>query len=121
MGKINKVFDYIAKRTRSLLDDFSSSLTLVGKKSYRDLLKQWLPARTSWWLAYRASEDGWRSSDFHFQCDYKGPTVTIIRVGSYIFGGYADSSWGGMCYYSVRLPSFLRSKRQHHIANFGLP
>ena len=25
--------------------------------------------------------------------DGKGPTVTIIQVGSFIFGGYTDMSW----------------------------
>ena len=28
------------------------------------------------------------------RCDGKGPTVTIIRVGRYIFGGYTSVSWG---------------------------
>ena len=52
--------------------------------------------RDGWKLCYRASRDGWRSSNFHTRCDYKGPTVTIVRVGYYIFGGYADVAWGGM-------------------------
>ncbi|CAH3143436.1 unnamed protein product, partial [Pocillopora meandrina] len=26
-------------------------------------------------------------------CDGKGPSVTIIRVGKYIFGGYTSYSW----------------------------
>ena len=43
----------------------------------------------------RAKTDGWASFTFHSKCDGKGPTVTIIKVGSYIFGGYTDQSWGG--------------------------
>ncbi|XP_020628627.1 zinc metalloproteinase nas-13-like [Orbicella faveolata] len=37
--------------------------------------------------------DGWESYTFHSKCDFKGPTVTFIRVGNYIFGGYAGVSW----------------------------
>ena len=44
-------------------------------------------------LAYRASRDGWDSSDFHVQCDHKGPTVTLVKSGNYIFGGYTETSW----------------------------
>ena len=44
-------------------------------------------------LLYRASRDGWASSDFHFYCDNKGPTVTVIKSGNDIFGGYTEQSW----------------------------
>ncbi|CAH3166279.1 unnamed protein product [Porites lobata] len=46
-----------------------------------------------WKRCWRASVDGWAASTFHLRCDSKGPTVTIIRVGRYIFGGYASMSW----------------------------
>ena len=42
---------------------------------------------------WQATTDGWAPSTFHSNCDGKGPTVTIIQVGSYIFGGYSDVSW----------------------------
>ena len=42
---------------------------------------------------WHAKTDGWAASTFHSNCDGKGPTVTIIQVGSYIFGGYTDVSW----------------------------
>ena len=44
-------------------------------------------------LLYRASRDGWASSNFHSCCDYKGPTVTVIKSGNNIFGGYTEQSW----------------------------
>ena len=47
-----------------------------------------------WKRCWRASVDGWASSTFHSRCDGKGPTVTIIRVGKYIFGGYTSISRG---------------------------
>ena len=43
---------------------------------------------------YRASEDGWLSHIFHLQCGSLGQTITLIKVGNYIFGGYSDQSWG---------------------------
>ena len=42
---------------------------------------------------WQGKTDGWASSTFHSKCDGKGPTVTIVQVGSYIFGGYTDKSW----------------------------
>ena len=42
---------------------------------------------------WRAKTDGWAASTFHSKCDGKGPTVTIIQVGSYVFGGYTGASW----------------------------
>ena len=42
---------------------------------------------------WHAKTDGWDASAFHSNCDGKGPTVTIIKVGQYIFGGYTYTSW----------------------------
>ena len=44
-------------------------------------------------LLYRASRDGWSASNFHSFCDNKGPTVTVIKSGNYIFGGYTEQPW----------------------------
>ena len=44
-------------------------------------------------LLYRASRDGWASTDFHDFCDKKGPTVTVIKSGNNIFGGFTERSW----------------------------
>ena len=50
-------------------------------------------------LLYRASSNGWAASNFHSYCDNKGPTVTVIKSGNYIFGGYTDQSWDGRSYF----------------------
>ena len=42
---------------------------------------------------WHAKTDGSTASTFHNNCDGKGPTVTIIKYGGYIFGGYTDVSW----------------------------
>ena len=46
-------------------------------------------------LLYRASRDGWGASNFHSCCDNKGPTLTVIKSGNYIFGGYTEHEWKG--------------------------
>ena len=46
-------------------------------------------------LLYRASRDGWGASNFHSCCDNKGPTVTVIKSGNCIFGGYTEHEWKG--------------------------
>ena len=43
---------------------------------------------------WHSKTDGWSVSTFHSNCDGRGPTVTIVKVNDYIFGGYTDVSWG---------------------------
>ena len=52
-------------------------------------------------LLYRASRNGWASSNFHSCCNNKGPTVTVVKSGNYIFGGYTDQSWDGKSYITI--------------------
>ena len=57
-------------------------------------LTQWVEdEKFGWQLCYRASDDGWRAEDFHRKCDDVGPTVTLVKCESNIFGGYTDKSW----------------------------
>ena len=78
----------------SILGNLDS--TYFGKlNSYLDPVLQ-SPGRSRFVRCWRAKTDGWAASTFHSNCDGKGPTVTIVQVGSYIFGGYTDKSWGGM-------------------------
>ncbi|XP_048578078.1 uncharacterized protein LOC5504431 [Nematostella vectensis] len=48
---------------------------------------------TNWTKCYRTSNQSWSASTFHSNCDNKGPTVTIVRVGENVFGGYTDRFW----------------------------
>ena len=52
-------------------------------------------SRTDFVRCWHAKTDGWAASTFHSNCDGRGPTVTIIKVNEYIFGGYTDVSWSG--------------------------
>ena len=75
---------------------FKDSAILSSEQ--REILVDWLKdTRESlgddYVLLYRASRDGWAASNFHYYCDNKGPTVTVIKSGNYIFGGYTEQPW----------------------------
>ena len=98
--------------------EFEPSKILLDNKKYWELLKSWLePASTlpsKWKLCYRARDHGWSSSTFHSQCDGLGPTVTFVRVGEYIFGGYTDRNWRKFVYYN-KLGSLVPTKSEKKI------
>ncbi|KAK3743271.1 hypothetical protein QZH41_016127 [Actinostola sp. cb2023] len=78
----------------------STILDIYGNASYIKTLTGYLApvlrsSSTSRWVrCWNASADGWDvQKTFHPQCDGKGPTVTIVRVGQFVFGGYTDVSW----------------------------
>jgi hypothetical protein len=74
---------------------FSESDILSGELYYDQLLQLWIGKTFTAKLCWRATRDGWSSSTFHSKCNYKKPTVTLVKVGSNIFGGYATASWEG--------------------------
>jgi len=81
-----------------LSSGLSKSAILGNDDNYLNTLSTWLKpvvqSKSSYWnRCWRASLDGWASTTFHSLCDNKGPSVTIIRVGQYIFGGYTSASW----------------------------
>ena len=66
--------------------------------------------RSEFVRCWHAKTDGSAASTFHDNCDGKGPTVTVIKSGSYIFGGYTDLSWQSEYSWESfhnELPSFL--------------
>ena len=81
------------------IEGLGHSSILQNNDNYLGTLDNWLKpvvqSKSSYWKrCWRASVDGWAASTFHSGCDNKGPTVTIIKVGQYIFGGYTSDSWG---------------------------
>ena len=75
------------------------SVILGNSMNYLRTLRFWLSpvarsVNSAWKRCWHASVDGWAARTFHSRCNGKGPTVTIIRVGKYIFGGYTSISWG---------------------------
>ena len=61
------------------------------------LANTWLKEKpgNSFLLIYSASCHGWDASTFHAKCDKKGPTVTVVKSGNNVFGGYTEQSWDG--------------------------
>ena len=73
---------------------FEESEILTDRDDQR-ILKGWLPVdlKGEWRLLFRASRDGFAAEAFHSKCDNKGPTITIVKSGEYIFGGFTEVSW----------------------------
>jgi hypothetical protein len=43
---------------------------------------------------YKATRDGFKSSDFHIRCDNSGPTISLIKSShGKTFGGYTNLPW----------------------------
>ena len=68
---------------------------ILTNKEHRQILSGWLPAdlKGEWRLLFQASRDGFAAEAFHSKCDNKGPTVTIVKSGEFIFGGFTEVSW----------------------------
>ena len=82
-----------------ICSDLEDSVIVGNSRNYLKTLRSWLSpvarsVNSAWKRCCHASVDGWAASTFHSRCDHKGQTVTIIRVGKYIFGGYTSLSWG---------------------------
>ena len=93
-----------------VLAGLASSAILRKNNKYLTALNTWLKPvvqskSSAWKRCWRASVDGWAASTFHSGCDNKGPTVTIIKVGQYIFGGYTSDSWSKWLYLPYRVSS----------------
>ena len=45
-------------------------------------------------LLFRSTRDGATAASFHSHCDFKGPTLTLIKdTDGNVFGGYTSTSW----------------------------
>lgn len=43
---------------------------------------------------YQGSEHGFFAQSFHYKCDKKGPTISVIKTNTgRLFGGFARKSW----------------------------
>ena len=79
----------------------------LDRKNYMEKLISFLDPvllnsqRSGFVRCWHAKTDGSAASEFHDNCDGKGPTVTIIKSGSYIFGAYTDVSWHSSKYQIV--------------------
>lgn len=92
-----------------MLGYFKESAILMNMEQ-RSTLQGWLPTRDGeWHLLFRASRDGFTAQAFHSKCDNKGPTVTIVKSGTNIFGGFTENSWNSQGNFHHCSQSFLYS------------
>ena len=80
----------------TLVTGLNNSVIVGNNSEYLSNLTNWIKPRRSendWKLCWRKSRDGWDKNQFHSLCDEKGPTITIVKVNNYIFGGYTSLSW----------------------------
>ncbi|XP_046839722.1 uncharacterized protein LOC124433904 isoform X2 [Xenia sp. Carnegie-2017] len=84
------------RRFSSLLSRDMSASTILIREPARFLkqLKSWF-SFSKLTCCWRTSIDGWDSRIFHSRCDNRGKTITLVKVGKYIFGGYSTYKWGG--------------------------
>jgi len=67
-------------------------------------------AATKLELLYRASNDGLAGRDFHSRCDFKGPTLTVIKcTDGYVFGGFTSTSWASQNNFVACADAFIFS------------
>jgi len=82
---------------------FLKGSKILASKHKKDFLKFFDNGgkKLKFGLLYQASKDGYSGSTFHGKCDGKGPTITIIKNASNIFGGFSADSWNTNGSYST--------------------
>jgi len=66
--------------------------TILEKKYHKDLAKV-MEKKFRLTLLYAGAQHGYDGGAFHAKCDGQGPTLTVVRVGQNVFGGYNGDSW----------------------------
>lgn len=91
---MKKLFAYFVSVDPVVQSLLKNSTILDGDIDDAQQLVEWMKDKKfGWQICYRASENGWGSADFHRKCDDVGPTVTLIKCGTNVFGGFTDQSW----------------------------
>jgi len=75
---------------KELIDQLDWKSVILKNESHRDAVISWLPPGATCSLLFRATTDGRTPEAFHRRCDYKGPTLLLMKTGKYIFGGYTS-------------------------------
>ncbi|CAG8543091.1 552_t:CDS:2 [Paraglomus occultum] len=74
-------------------------------------------ARHHFRLLLRGTRDGFSSRTFHYRCDERGPTLTLVKPygTNDIIGGYVSISWLSDCKYHAADSSFLFSIKNERL------
>ena len=77
-------------------NDLKDSLIIPNDYLKTNEIKNWIDPskKIKFQLLFRKSRDGSSCSTFHKLCDFKGPTLTLVRTTeNYKFGGYTQFNW----------------------------
>ena len=91
-----------------LLDPGLDSLIIKTekRKKFFNLINE----KGKWKRLYRASVDGFQSTQFHTKCDGISNTLTIVKSTlGYIFGGFATLPWDQSSSYKIDKNAFIFS------------
>ena len=98
--QIQGILDELKRPKSAARSKVGTNLSMLFEESeimnqeHRQMLLDMLPYRSGKWrLLFRASRDGFEAKSFHSKCDNKGPTVTVVKSGSFIFGGFTEVAW----------------------------
>ena len=85
---------YVACCITGLISDI-----LAQEQDLHEQLLTWLEPHSSpitdWTRCIYGKPKNFFYQQFHEKCDYKSPTVTLVRVRDNIFGGFTTAKWGG--------------------------
>jgi len=97
-AKFYQVQGIIAELEGEILPNLLKSSVIIKDESHCLAVMSWLPPSATCSLLFRASTGGGNLGDFHRCCDYKGPTLVVVKSGDYICGGYTSKSWRSRVY-----------------------
>eukprot|EP00820_Chromera_velia_P017009 Cvel_26436.t1-p1 / transcript=Cvel_26436.t1 / gene=Cvel_26436 / organism=Chromera_velia_CCMP2878 / gene_product=hypothetical protein / transcript_product=hypothetical protein / location=Cvel_scaffold3140:17622-18986(-) / protein_length=368 / sequence_SO=supercontig / SO=protein_coding / is_pseudo=false len=92
ISEVAKAFNDVARLLGSRPPPSFKGSAIGLSEAQRSQLVSWFSGE--YVLVYRGSRDGMNASAFHQKADLKGATVTIIKCGSDVFGGFTKVSWG---------------------------
>lgn len=121
-----------AKKKRELGDSI-----VLDNSDKRDKVRQFMDDERKvreFRLAYRASRDGYQSTDFHRKCDNIGATLSLIKTtGGKTIGGYSKASWDQLGSYKQDttflfsydlnqkyLPKTSQISTYHDVSSYGI-
>ena len=86
------------KSLKDKIEKIENEFYIDKKNEKLKLIKNWIyedkRKNIMFHLLFKMTRDGDSTKSFHNNCDYKGPTVTIIETDdNYIFGGFTNGSW----------------------------
>ena len=88
--QIQRILDELVSK----VSEYFEESVILTNEEHRSVLNVWLsPQEGKWKLLFRGSRDGFQAETFHSKYDNKGPTVTIVTSGNYIFVGFTEISW----------------------------